>query len=445
MTGLLQDAILRQTDPSLAMVRSGHNALRKNNFEEARVFFDRAIALRPLDPGVHLMRASTITYLDGNILKLFKELDCGVKKVKNTSLKQGLNMVKLKILGDDFGGMHATVFDGLLKLKKLGVIEADYIVIIRESAVGNLAYLNCWRKHLPIIITNDNNYAAVKSLLSPIFEEISAIQTVMGILPLYEALNLGLNNWGDSQPLLELTDAQRYAGDRILESVGISPGSWFAGLHVREGAKGGIARSGPDADISTYDQAIKMITNNGGWVIRMGIGGTPIGPMDHLWDYANSEHQSDWMDVYLWGSCRFFVGTSSGPSWVPPSFGKPVLLTNATTLGLTLNFSNSLLIPKLLWSKSKARFLTFREIFEGPYAWSVRPDYDEGDVTMVSNTPEELALAVKEMMALVDNPAQYLNQTKYQKMLDDIRIPYAKVSQAKVVDCFLKTYSNLLN
>jgi len=241
-----------------------------------------------------------------------------------------------------------------------------------------------------------------------------------------------------------LTEEQRYAGDRILESIGITSGSWFVGLHVREGAKGGQARSGPDADISTYDQAIKMITSSGGWVIRMGIGGTPIGPMECLWDYANSIYQSDWMDVYLWGSCRFFLGTSSGPSWVPPSFGKPVLITNATNIGLTLNFKNSLLLPKLFWSQSMDRLLTFREIFEGPYAWTVRPDYDDGDVVLVSNTPNDVAIAVQEIMEQLEGSRQDQYPTEFQKILDDIRAPYAEVSQGRIADCFLKSNSNLL-
>lgn len=444
MNGLIEDAIVRQTDPVQAMIRTAHREIRDNNRAAAQASFDRAIEMNPADPEAHLLRAAVLTYLEGNPRKLFKELVQGVSKAHSAARSLGLDRVKVRILGDDFGGMHATVLDGVIKLKKLGLMDNEHIMVIRKSAVGNLAYLNCWRTHIPIFITNDNNYYAIKSLLSPIFEEISALDCKSGIVPLYEAFNVALNGWGDSPPLLALTPEQRAAGDQVLEKVGISSASWFAGLHVREGAKGGQARSGPDADITTYAQAIERITSRGGWVIRMGIGGTPISPMNQVWDYANSQYQSDWMDVYLWGACRFFVGTSSGPVWVPPTFGKPVVLTNATTLGLTLNFANSLIVPKLLWSKRKNRHLTFCEMFEGPYAWSVRPDYDEGDVELVSNTPEELALAVEEMMARVEAPAAHAQLTHRQQILEGIRFAYVATSQARVCDSFLKLHADLI-
>src|SRR5262249_39987977 len=159
------------------------------------------------------------------------------------------------------------------------------------STVPNLAYLNCWRRYLPIFVANANTCAALKSIFAPLYEELGMLECRSGLVPLYEAFNLALNAWGDAPPLLELTSEQKEAGERVLERAGLPRGAWFVGLHVREGAKGGKARSGPDADIASYTEAIRRIIARGGWVIRMGIGGTPLGAMERVWDYANSDEQ----------------------------------------------------------------------------------------------------------------------------------------------------------
>ena len=94
------------------------------------------------------------------------------------------------------------------------------------------------------------------------------------------------------------------------------PDAWFVALHVREsGFWKSLDTKFPNnrsADIATYLPAIREITRRGGWVIRVGdaeMGALP--PMEHVIDYAHSPAKSDWMDVFLYGGCRFFIG---GPS-----------------------------------------------------------------------------------------------------------------------------------
>jgi putative glycosyltransferase (TIGR04372 family) len=444
LIGLIEDSLNRQSRVEHIYIKSALDYLRVGKVSEAKNELDSALNLAPYSHELYFLRASAITYLEADPKKLASELIEGVNRKREVSENLGLDKLKIRIIGDEFGGMHATILDALVKLKKLGLIDNNHIMIIRKSRVINEAYLECWRKYLPIVVTNDNNYEAIKLLFSSIFEEISIFDCKTGAIPLYEAHNRAINGWGETKPLLKLTDHELTAGQKILKIFGIEPTDWFVGLHVREGAKGGEMRSGPDSDISTYYEAIKRVTDRGGWVIRMGIGGTPLRPMDRVWDYANSNHQCDWMDVFLWAKCRFFIGTSSGPLCVPPTFGRPVLLTNATTLGYTLNYHNSMLIPKLLWSKSKNRYLTYREIFYGPYAWSVRPNYDDGDVFLVSNTPEELAGAVEEMFIKLENVNIFAKKTQAQMSFENIRLPFNNTSQGVLAESFLKLHEDLL-
>ena len=67
----------------------------------------------------------------------------------------------------------------------------------------------------------------------------------------------------------------------------------------------------------------------GGWVIRMGDPSMVALPsMPNVLDYCHSDLRADWMDVFIAAHCRFMIGTSSGPAYVPPLYGVPSVLTN---------------------------------------------------------------------------------------------------------------------
>lgn len=139
------------------------------------------------------------------------------------------------------------LLDSVIKLKKLGVICNQHIMVVDRRAVANMAYLDCCRKHLPTIFTDEAQFSTIKNMLSPIFENVEA-----------------------------------------------------------------------------------------------------------------------------WSSLE------SGTISVPPNFSKPVIFTNAVTLGISPDFPGYIMIPKLLWSRRSNRLLTFKEILSGPYGLTVLPKFDDG-------------------------------------------------------------------
>jgi len=127
---------------------------------------------------------------------------------------------------------------------------------------------------------------------------------------------------------LDASDSER--GAQILnEYLGYTP-DWFAVLHVREPVNGNIRFSqARDANISSYDLLANSIRKLGGLVIRMGDERFPKLPTEFLaLDYAHSSFRSDFMDVWLWANCKFWVGNINGAAFPPICFGKPRLLTN---------------------------------------------------------------------------------------------------------------------
>lgn len=204
------------------------------------------------------------------------------------------------------------------------------------------------------------------------------------------------------KPLFVLKEHHKRDGERNLRDLGIGPDDWFVCLHVRETQ--GSWEDNRNADPLSYIPAIREITKRGGWVIRMGDARmTPLPKMDRVVDYPFSKFKSDRMDVFLFASCRFQLGCSSGPYAVSQMFGVPVLLANGVEYaGCPYSLSGQdMFLPKLL-RRIGGELLTMEEGLSPPVATlSVSSFYRRYGFEWIDNTPEDLAAAVVDMLAYV--------------------------------------------
>jgi putative glycosyltransferase (TIGR04372 family) len=214
------------------------------------------------------------------------------------------------------------------------------------------------------------------------------------------------NEWQKQQrkPLLSLSEEDRARGREQLDRLGVPEGAWYVCLHVREaGFHQAWHKKHPatrNADVSTYIEAIRAVTEKGGYVIRMGDPTMqPLPSMPGLIEYARSGSKSEFMDVFLCASCRFFIGTNSGLGLVPPVFGVPCALTNWSPIALPQWYPNDLFIPKLCFSERLGRLLSFEEMFSSQAGWGQFADYFVRErIRLIDNTPEDLRELVEEML-----------------------------------------------
>ncbi len=96
---------------------------------------------------------------------------------------------------------------------------------------------------------------------------------------------------------------------------------------------------------------------------------TPLPEMERVVDYAHSPAKADWLDVFLCGRCRFFVGLASGLSQVAVSFGVPCVYVNWISNVLPAYSAKDVFIPKMFRSESDDRFLSFDEMFDPVYQY----------------------------------------------------------------------------
>ena len=199
------------------------------------------------------------------------------------------------------------------------------------------------------------------------------------------------------------------AASNIREDMGIPQDRWYVALHVRERGfynepenRGGYR----SASIVNYLEAIKYVTAQGGWVVRLGDNSmTPLPKMEHVIDYPHTKYKSNLMDLYLIKNCRLYIGMDSGIWDVAHMFQISTMLINLT--GWFLAFPpkyGDLAIIKHYYSKSRGRFLSVRECLEESPAINYHfgetiPDHDKSDYIIVENTSIEIKDLVQEKLS----------------------------------------------
>ena len=196
-----------------------------------------------------------------------------------------------------------------------------------------------------------------------------------------------------------LKESKRCYAEKLRVQLGIPLTDWFVCLHLRNNEP----NPNRNQSIENCIEGIKAITNAGGWVVRLGDPTmTPFPPTQRVIDYAHSPYKSELMDLYLISQCKFFLGISSGPYVVANLFKKPVLLINMTDWGASMILKkNDLGIIKHVFSRSRNRFLSIKEILQEPSMIQIYGNtLDEYE--LVENSSTEICEAVVEFLTRPD-------------------------------------------
>ena len=393
---------------------------------EARDKLMAAVRLAPFDDHVEeefQRLATTYLYCRGRWDDCVNLLHERARQLKALRPTQQVGLFGVQVLGPNWLQVigHLGCIDAYVKLTKLGLLPPLRTLIVGSAPrypISNPHYLGYWHRYLPAVISDPETVKLLEPVTVCLEQELSALMLADGRLLSYStAIGMAERLWDaeDRPPLLSLRPEDHDRGRACLEALGVPRDAWFVATHVRSGSQ--AERSGRNADIASYLPAFQAIVERGGWVIRMGTPSMPaLPPMEHVIDYAHSPYCSDWMDVFLWAQCRFFIGTTSGPCQIPPTFGVPGVLTNWWPIGLRAWFRRDLLISKLCWDTRQQRYLTFEEVFSRPAAFSEAPDYlaSQG-LRLEPNTPDEIRQVTLEMLDRLDGTVQYTetDQTRH--------------------------------
>jgi putative glycosyltransferase (TIGR04372 family) len=338
-----------------------------------------------------------------------------------------------------------------VKGRMLGLTSRYCAILISPPGVAaNECLLDYWQRYITVI-------------RSPFWARLLARLTRFRLL-VHDTGTLALDEtaayiavereWGHRPPLLELSEAHRRRGQAWLAAVGIPPQAEFICFHSREpgySPQDEALHSFRNSSIENYLPAAAELAGRGLWCLRMGDPSMRrIGAMDKVIDYARLDSRSDWLDVFLCASCRFFLGSCSGLVNLANVFGKPCAVANQAPLSHVYSFGiNDLCIPKLLWSESERRYLTFGEVLRSEVGnFRFTKLYEARRLKLVENTAEHVLDLALEMLERSEGRAVYTDrdeelQRRFTALMRPGHYSYGGVN--RVGREFLRKYEHLLD
>jgi len=230
---------------------------------------------------------------------------------------------------------------------------------------------------------------------------------------------------------VSFTTKEEYFGYLQLREMGISRHDWFVCIHARDNAFTKNLPSGlnylssgdyRNANINTYNLAAKEIIERGGFVIRVGSVVEKPFEFDHpkVIDYS-LKYRTDFMDIFLSASCRFFIGTANGATDIASLFDTPTLMVNTVPIGYSPTSRHSMFIPKRVIDTNgedvpySEQLMFFQKL---PLDAKVDPtvNFTTKGWTLVDNTSEEILHATLDMFDYLDRG--YSLEEKYNPLLN---------------------------
>ena len=311
---------------------------------------------------------------------------------------------------------NAMHLDGLIKGGIIGVRPPFRVVLLLQPwlkrFVVNPCLLDYWRPYIDVV-EDPQELASLQPLAKALAFNLHGV-TPHGsrLIPfsISSVVETQLKWEKEGRgPLLQLTVDHRERGLCAMERWGVPRGSWFVTMHVRGGTNKG-AELYRDSILDNYREAVSIITNAGGWVIRMGDASMePMPITKNVVDYAHDSAKADWLDVFLCAAARFMIGTSSGLTTVSYTFGVPIAMTNCLPTATIYLGKQDMFLPRLMRFRANGEILSFSKTMGLPFSMGITDSMYRNilGVETIENSAEEIGDLVSEMLDVLDGNKQY--------------------------------------
>lgn len=416
---ILPDSWLGRLGGKTLCFQIGYGLFQRDRPAVAWPWLQRGLGLGAPSTGDNLLAAMCLYHGLGH----FREAMALLARANNLGLvkakKLGLGNVPFRVL-DSIWARHIGHLATLDYVIKLGILEGrhreDTILYLPPgSPVANRFLLQQMAEHLRLVERSADLPFDASFVQALQYDYLGPRLPDGTTAYFWEIAAKTYERWHQEGrgPLLTLPPEIEGRGWAVLNARGVPQGAWFVALHVREGKWDGYnagLHGVMNADISTYFPAIAEITRRGGWVVRMGDPGmTRLPSLPNVIDYCHSESRADWMDVFIAARCRFMVGTSSGPAFIPPLYGRPLVLTNWWPPAQRPWHRSDIFIPKMFRRLAGGRYLTLSETLSEPFSYCHSRNYlaSHEHVWVEECDPLMIGGAVREMLARLEGEAGY--------------------------------------
>ena len=220
---------------------------------------------------------------------------------------------------------------------------------------------------------------------------------------------------------IDFSEKQKKYGESLLKKMPIFQNKKIVTIFARDSSflhnkfpKQNLSyHSYRDGNIDSYIKAAEEMASRGYYVIRMGVEvNKPMQSQNpKIIDYATIGARGDFMDIYLGAKCTFCISTSSGFDSIPTIFRKPIAFVTVPVAYIYTFSEKFLSITKHHMSKIDNHELSLNEIFDNNVAYAMTSkEFEDNEVYLVENSPEEIRDLVVEMDDLLNNSWVKKNQ-----------------------------------
>ena len=173
-----------------------------------------------------------------------------------------------------------------------------------------------------------------------------------------------------SAPIISFTKDENEDGKKLLEKMGIKNNKYVC-LMVRDAKYLKVRfpnefwnyHDHRNYDIDDFDTMVKLITDRGYYVVRMGrdVDKKINITNKKVIDYSNSNFATDFADVYLFANCDLCISTSTGAELIPRIFKKTI---GQISPSIGFMYTNSNIINGMLnlYCKNTNKILNIEEM-----------------------------------------------------------------------------------
>jgi putative glycosyltransferase (TIGR04372 family) len=355
--------------------------------------------------------------------RLRQSLPAPSSKLKSVLDGFGIDLPDVKLLSPDWSALigHNGHLHVHLMMREMGWWKGSPLLLAYKDRIANKPFLSLFREICPTLTLGEN-------VSDDVWHELASLTPFLGeshqafafedgrAMYWNDAGGAAVNQWdaeGRGFPLRDIYDRRLLSDDSPETTLadlrmkwGMAPEDWYVCLHMRDastrGETVGVGESIRNTTFENYVSAVRYITDQGGWVIRMGGSKAPaLPPMTRVIDYARSPDQMAKMDIHLVRRARMFIGTTSGFAYVASNFGIPTAMVNAiSSVGLLWSVHTRFALKPIL--TRDGRMLSQREATSEHWRWAY-PTHESlarAGLSVSENSADEVLETVKEVFAL---------------------------------------------